>query len=126
MTKVLSVRLTVEEEAAMRRQMALSGDREIGPHIKRIYFGQLHPGEGVLAELQRNSELALDMLATLGRNARRVDCETEPNENNRDTELRLLAAIFTMIYSSIGKLQQALIGRYVDHQVVEDFLKAKG
>ena len=125
MTKVLSIRLTIEEEAAMRRQMALSGDRELGPHIKRIYFGQLYPNEGVLGQLQRNSELALDMLATLGKNPRYSGSEPDRDDNTRDTELRLLAAIFMMIHDSIGKTQQALISRYIDKQAVEDFMKTK-
>ncbi|WP_244851818.1 hypothetical protein [Caballeronia sp. SL2Y3] len=125
MTKVLSIRLTAEEEAAMRRQMVLSGDRELGPHIKRIYFGQLYPSEGVLAELRRKSELTLDMLATLGRNARHVDNETDQDNNSRDTELRLLAAIFTMLHASVGKTQQALINRYINYEAVENFLRSK-
>ncbi|QDS32481.1 hypothetical protein [Burkholderia contaminans] len=49
----------------MRRQMEIAGETELGPHIKRVYFGRLNPGEGVLAELRTNTDMTLSMLATM-------------------------------------------------------------
>lgn len=121
-----SVWLNIEEEAFIRERMAIAGETKLGAHIKRVYFGNLNPREGVLAEVRQNGEIALDMLATLARKARADEPEIELDDDNRDTELRLLAAIFMMLHASIGKTQQALIDRYIDPKVVEDFLKARG
>jgi hypothetical protein len=121
-----SVWINVDEEAFMRRQMAIAGETKLGAHIKRVYFGNLNPGEGVLAEVRHNGEMALDMLAALAKKPRAEQEENEPEDDSRDTELRLLAAIFMMLHASIGKAQQALIDRYIDPKVVEDFLKARG
>ena len=65
MRRTTSISLSSEEEAFMRRQMEIAGETELGPHIKRVYFGRLNPGEGVLAELRTNTDMTLSMLATM-------------------------------------------------------------
>ena len=124
--RVVSVRLKDEEEAFMRRQMEIAGEADLGPHIKRVYFGNLNPGEGVLSELRRNSEMALSMLSDMRRSGSSSGGGEEQKEHDRDTELRLLAAIFLMLHMSLGKDARLVIDRYVSSKAVEDFLKAGG
>lgn len=75
-----SVWLNVEEEEFIRRQKAIAATPSSARTQARL-LRHLNPGEGVLAELRQKSELALDMLATLGRNARHVDNETDQYNN---------------------------------------------
>ncbi|WP_369718044.1 hypothetical protein [Burkholderia multivorans] len=114
--------MSSEEEAFMRRQMEIAGETELGPHIKRVYFGRLNPSEGVLAQLMKNSDMALTMLATVAKDRG----ESPAKDESRDLELQLLAAIFTMLHMSIGKDQRLMIERYIDPKAVENFLKAGG
>ncbi|HDR9474428.1 hypothetical protein [Burkholderia multivorans] len=122
MRRTTSISLSSEEEAFMRRQMEIAGETELGPHIKRVYFGRLNPSEGVLAQLMKNSDMALTMLATVAKDRG----ESPAKDESRDLELQLLAAIFTMLHMSIGKDQRLMIERYIDPKAVENFLKAGG
>lgn len=124
--RTLSIRLSAEEEAQIRRQMALAGEKDLGPHIKRVYFEKLRPGEGILPELRRNTEMTLQMLATI--NGASADRDQAPPTKgvDRDLELRLLAAIFWMLHTSISKDAKALIGRYIDPDAVFRFLQSSG
>lgn len=122
----LNIWLSDEDEAFMRRQMEIAGETKLGPHIKRVYYGNLNPGEGVLSELRRNSEMALSLLSEMRRNGSGVAGGEEQKEHDRDTELRLLAAIFLMLHMSLSKDARLVIDRYVSSKAVEDFLKAGG
>ncbi|WP_175836306.1 hypothetical protein [Burkholderia multivorans] len=122
MRRTTSISLSSEEEAFMRRQMEIAGETELGPHIKRVYFGRLNPSEGVLAQLMKNSDMALTMLATVAKDRG----ESPAKDESRDLELQLLAAIFTMLHMSIGKDQRLMIERYIDPKAVENFLKVGG
>ncbi|MCL6485009.1 MAG: hypothetical protein I4O49_12725 [Janthinobacterium lividum] len=122
----LNIWLSDEDEAFMRRQMEIAGETKLGPHIKRVYYGNLNPGEGVLSELRRNSEMALSMLSNMKRSGSSAGDGGEQKEHDRDTELRLLAAIFLMLHMSLGKDARLVIDRYVSSKAVEDFLKAGG
>ncbi|WP_342234378.1 hypothetical protein [Ralstonia sp. OTU4908] len=122
----LNIWLSDEDEAFMRRQMEIAGETKLGPHIKRVYYGNLNPGEGVLSELRRNSEMALSMLSNMKRSGSSSGDGEEQKEHDRDTELRLLAAIFLMLHMSLGKDARLVIDRYVSSKAVEDFLKAGG
>lgn len=124
MRRTTSISLSSEEEASMRRQMEIAGETELGPHIKRVYFGRLNPGEGVLAELRTNTDMALSMLATMTKGMPAGAGRPAEKDDSRDLELRLLAAIFTMLHMSVGKDQRLLIERYIDPKAVETFLKA--
>jgi len=124
MTRILSVRVNVEEEAFMRRQMEIAGESQLGPHIKRVYFGNLKPGEGVLPELRRNTELALSMLAELSKRGAPLNEASREDLNNRDLELRLLSAIFVMLHTSVGNDSRTFISRYINYQAVETYLKS--
>lgn len=122
--RTTSIRLSDEEEAFIRRQMEIAGDKDLGPHIKRVYFGKLNPKDGLLPELMRNSELALHMLAELRKGGALPSPQAADVDAGGDTELRLLAAIFWMLYMSVGKDVQTVIKRYVDPNAVDTYLKA--
>lgn len=122
--RTTSIRLSDEEEAFIRRQMALSGEKDLGPHIKRVYFGKLNPSEGLLPELLQKSEMALAMLAELRRGTGLASPPPADSDAEGDTELRLLAAIFWMLYMSVGSDVKTVIKRYVNPDAVDTYLKA--
>lgn len=122
----LNIWLSIEDEAFMRRQMELAGESQLGSHIKRVYFGNLKPGEGVLAELRRDQQLTLSKLTELVKSGGAKSATDEAGDDDRALELRLLAAIFLMLEMSIGKDQKLIIGRYVDRNAIENYLKSGG
>jgi hypothetical protein len=133
MTSVLSIRLTIEDEAFMRRQMEIAGESKLGPHIKRVYYGNLNPGEGILAAIRRDLEMALFMLAKLAKakdneatkNIEIHDGETkQPDQSDgKELELRLLAGIYSMLHMSVNKDVRLMVDRYINQTAVDNFLK---
>lgn len=122
----LNLWLSAEDEARMRRQMEIAGESQLGPHIKRVYFGNLNPGEGVLPELRKNSEMALSMLANLAKKGASSTGDDKDDSQDRDLELRLLAAIYLMLHMSVGRDNRAMIDRYLDHKAIDTFFKSGG
>ncbi|ACD21625.1 hypothetical protein [Paraburkholderia phytofirmans] len=124
----LNIRLTVEEEAEIRQRMALAGERQMGPHIKRVYFGNLKAHEGPIADLKRTGELSVYLLGELakkaGVRARPDKHEDELDEN--DLHLRIMILLYLMVYESVDSTMRAWADRFLNKEALETFLKAGG
>ena len=124
----VTIWVSIEEEAEIRKRMASAGETKISSHIKRVYFGNLKAHEGPIADLKRTGDLSVYLLGELVKKAdiRGLPGEDGDEANESDLQLRILALLYLMVYESVDSSMRVWADRFLNKGALETFLKAGG
>lgn len=117
MSKYVPLRFNDMEEAALLRLFAVSGDRALGTHIKRVYFDASQPNTQALQALRVEMER---MRESLG-----APRTAEPHAGDHELTLSLLCGTYLMVRRSVGESVRAQADQFVDASAVELYLRGR-
>lgn len=110
-------RTTEADELEIRRRMDLAGEDNRSQHFRRVYMEGAGDYERVVGEMRQEMARQADTLNELRLMVRRlVEKETS------DVELKMMAALFMLIYPSVEEAVQQDIEKYIDPAVIKSFL----
>ena len=114
MGRLVTIRLNDQEEEALMRCFAGSGDQALSQHIKRVYFNAAELNGAAVAAIQNDVELiAQDLAALRAANARQ----------DANLALNLLSGLYLMVRKSVAENVRSQADKYLDHGAIETYLK---
>lgn len=115
---VVSVRLNLEEEEQVRRNMVLAGEKAASTYMKRLAMEGDRLPDAALSGLRRQVDLVTDQVATLNKLMGQLLAK-----DGDGLELQVLAGVFLMLYQSVDPALQATIDQHINAKGVQGFLK---
>lgn len=118
--RTLSLKVDIEEEAAIRQRMAKAGDKSLSAYLRRVALEGGYDLEYRLGRMQRQMDLLTEALERQqGLIVRILD-----NKNDQ-LELKLLAGVYQMVYSSVDPAVQTIADRHTDAAGIDVYLEGQ-
>ncbi|HZW12917.1 MAG TPA: hypothetical protein VFF81_06975 [Noviherbaspirillum sp.] len=115
----LSFKVSFEEEAAIRYRMMVAGETNLSRHLREICLGEPTQNDEQLGRMHEQIGYLTETVHALQNLMRQ-----QARQKDGDVELRLMAGLYMMLYRSVEPEVQALVDRYLDATVIENFLGA--
>lgn len=115
MAKLVPVRFNDDEEAVLMKAFGASQDEHLSTHLKRRYFEAVKADGGVLEAVQDEIQGMRQLLERIAR--------ARGGGQDDDMSVALLCGIFLMVWRSVSESVRLPVGKAVDVEAVEAFLK---